>query len=470
MDANAELCTKTLTEVANLIESKQVSPVELTRAMLDRIEAVDRKLHSYLTVSADLALAQAAQAERQISRGDYRGPLHGVPIAVKDLIYTKDVRTTCASKIFADWVPDYDATVIERLYRAGAVLLGKLTLTEFAGIGYHPTVPLALNPWDTNRWTGSSSSGSGVAMASSLCFGTLGTDTGGSLRFPAAACGVVGLKPTYGKVSRYGVYPLADSLDHVGPITRRVEDAAAILQAVAGFDRNDPTGRQEQLGNYRSELKTGVKNVRIGVDWYFCSNRVDTEITDAIVRAGKLLNDLGARVEEVSLSGIEKAPASWGVIFTAECAVAHEATFPERAADYSLAFRKFLEQSDQVRGADYVKATMARRRISQIIRDRFQNVDLLLCPTIGMAPMKLDGAAPEEVITPEIGNDLLSLTSPFSLSGSPAIALPCGFSREGLPISLQLIGRHEEESLLLRAGYAYEEATEWHKKLPPVEE
>jgi amidase len=470
MDANPELYTKTLTEVANLIESKQVSPVELTRAMLERIETTNPHLHSYLTVTADLALQQAAQAERQISRGEYRGPLHGVPIAVKDLIYTKDARTTCASKILSDWTPDYDATVIERLYRAGAVLLGKLTLTEFAGIGYHPTVPPALNPWDTNRWTGSSSSGSGVAMAASLCFGTLGTDTGGSLRFPAAACGVVGLKPTYGKVSRYGVYPLADSLDHVGPITRRVEDAASILQAIAGFDRNDPTSRQEQVTDYRAELKTGVKGVRIGVDWHFCSNRVDSEITDSIVRAGKLLSDLGARVEEVSLSGIEKAPASWGVIFTAECAVAHEATFPERAEDYSLPFRNFLEQSDQVSGADYVKATMARRRISQMIKDRFQNVDLLLCPTIGMVPMKLDGAAPEEVITPEVGNDLLSLTSPFSLSGSPAIAVPCGFSRDGLPISLQLIGRHDEESLLLRAAYAYEETTEWHKKLPPATE
>jgi amidase len=305
-------------------------------------------------------------------------------------------------------------------------------------------------------------------MAASLCFGTLGTDTGGSIRFPSAACGVVGLKPTYGKVSRFGVYPLAESLDHVGPIVRRVEDAASLLQAIAGFDRNDPTTRRERVPNYNSKLKTGIKHVRIGVDWSYCSNRVDPEITEAIVGASKLLGDLGARIEEVRLKGIEAAPASWGTIFTAECAVAHEATFPSRADDYSLPFRQFLEHSNQVRGTDYVKAVLARQKIARLLDDQLQDVDLLICPTIGMVPMKLDGAPPEEVITPELGNDLLSLTSPFSLSGNPTISLPCGFSREGLPISLQIIGRHDEESLLLRAGYAYEEATEWHKKLPTI--
>lgn len=468
MNTVSELCTKTLTEAAGLIKRREVSPVELTRAMLERIETVDRKLHSYITVASDLALRQAKQAEQEISKGDYRGPLHGVPLAVKDLIYTKDVRTTCASKILADWVPDYNATVIEKLYGAGAVLLGKLTLTEFAGIGYHPTVPPALNPWDSNHWTGSSSSGSGVAMAASFCFGALGTDTGGSIRFPSAACGVVGVKPTYGKVSRYGVFPLADSLDHVGPLTRRVEDAAILLQVIAGFDRNDPTSRREPVPDYLKKLKEGVKGVRIGVDQAFCSTRVDPQISEAITGASKLLKDLGARIEEVKLSGIEEAPASWGVIFTAECAVAHEATYPSRAEDYSPPFRAFLQESDKVRGTDYVKATATRQRLSRMIDDQLQTVDLLLCPTIGMVPMKLNGAAPEEIITPEVGNDLLSLTSPFSLSGNPTISLPCGFSRDGLPLSLQMIGRHAEEGLLMQAAYAYEEATDWHKRLPPV--
>ncbi|CAN5772439.1 amidase [soil metagenome] len=468
MDTVSEICTKTLTEAAGLIKSREVSPVELTRSMLERIETVDRELHSYITVASDFALKHAQQAEQEISKGDYRGPLHGVPLAVKDLIFTKDVRTTCASKILSEWVPDHNATVIERLYEAGAVLLGKLTLTEFAGVGYHPSVPPALNPWDANRWTGSSSSGSGVAMAASLCFGTLGTDTGGSIRFPSAACGVVGVKPTYGKVSRYGVFPLADSLDHVGPLTRRVEDAALILQAIAGFDRNDPTTRRERVPDYLEQLKAGVRGVRIGVDWSFCTNRVDPEISEAITAACKLLSDLGARIEETKLSGIEEAPAAWGVIFSAECAVAHEATYPSRAEDYSPPFRGFLQESEKIRGTDYVKAVAARQRVSRMIDDQLQIVDLLLCPTIGMVPMKLNGTAPEEIITPEVGNDLLSLTSPFSLSGNPTISLPCGFSRDGLPLSLQMIGRHAEEGLIMQAGYAYEEATEWHKLLPPI--
>jgi amidase len=468
MDTVPELCTKTLTEVSGLIKRREVSPVELTRSMLERIETVDQKLHSYITVASELALQQAQRAEQEVSKREYRGPLHGVLLAVKDLIYTKDVRTTCASKILADWVPEYNATVIESLYGAGAVLLGKLTMTEFAGIGYHSTVPPALNPWDSNRWTGSSSSGSGVATAASLCFGALGTDTGGSIRFPSAACGVVGVKPTYGKVSRYGVFPLADSLDHVGPLTRRVEDAAVLLQAIAGFDGNDPTTRREAVPDYLKNLKGGVKGVRIGVDWSFCSNRVDPEVLEAFTTATKVLGGLGARIEEVALSGIEQAPAAWGVIFTAECAVSHEATYPSRAEDYSPPFRAFLQESDKVRGSDYVKATATRQRISRMIDDRLQTVDLLISPTIGMVPMKLDGAAPEEIITPELGNDLLRLTSPFSLSGNPTISLPCGFSRDGLPLSLQLIGRHAEEGLVMQAGYAFEEATEWHKRLPPV--
>src|SRR5262249_11255487 len=257
-----ELLNKTLTEVAGLIKCREVSPVELTNAMLDRIGSLDGKLHSYLTVASDLALRQAKAAEREISKGDYRGPLHGMTIAVKDLCYTKDVRTTAASKILAEWVPSHDATVINKLYSAGAVLLGKLSLTEFAGIGYHSSVQRPLNPWHVDRWTGSSSSGSGVATAASLCFGSLGTDTGGSIRFPSAACGVVGVKPTFGRVSRFGIIPLAESLDHVGPMTRSVADAATVLQTIAGFDPEDSTTRREPVPNYLATLNKNLKGVR----------------------------------------------------------------------------------------------------------------------------------------------------------------------------------------------------------------
>jgi len=468
MNSVSELCTKTLTDVAGLVKRKEVSPVEVTAAVLERIERLDGELHSYLTVARDPALEQARRAEQEISKGNYRGSLHGIPLAVKDLIYTRDVRTTCASKILADWVPDYNATVIEKLYEAGAVLLGKLTLTEFAGIGYHPTIQPALNPWDPNRWTGSSSSGSGVATAASLCFGSLGTDTGGSVRFPAAACGIVGMKPTYGKVSRYGVFPLAESLDHVGPMTRAVEDAAVLLRVIAGFDPNDPTSRREPVPDYRTNLKNGVRGIRIGVDWSYCSERVDPEISKAIAAATRVLGDLGARIQEVKVSGTEEAIGAWGVIFTAECAASHGATYPSRAADYSSPFRAFLQESEKVRGVDYAKAHAARQKVSRMIDDLFQTVDLLLCPTMGMVPMELNGAAPEKLITPEIGHDLLSFTSPFSLSGNPTISLPCGFHTDGLPLSLMIIGAHGQESLLIQAAYAYEQATPWHQRRPSM--
>ncbi|MFN2530886.1 MAG: amidase [Pyrinomonadaceae bacterium] len=461
------LCTEPLTKVATLVKRREVSPVELTVAMLERIDRLDASLHSYITVARDLALQQALVAETEIWKGNYRGPLHGIPIAVKDLIYTKGVRTTCASKILADWVPEYDATVIEKLYAQGAVLLGKLTLTEFAGIGYHPSVPPASNPWDRNRWTGTSSSGSGVAMAGSLCFGALGTDTGGSIRFPAAACGVVGLKPTYGKVSKYGVFPLAESLDHVGPICRSVEDAAILLQAIAGFDPRDPTSRREPVPDYQAHLKNGISGVRIGLDRSYCS-RADKETSDAIVEAATVLSEAGARIEEITFSAIEESIAAWGIIFTGECGASHEVTYPSRAADYSAPFCSFLENAEKLRGIDYAKAHAARQVTVRMIDDLFQKVDLLLCPTMGAVPMKLNGLALEDVITPEIGHDLLSFTSPFSLSGNPTISVPCGFSEEGLPRSLTLVGRHSDEMLILQAAHVYEQATPWHHRRPAI--
>jgi amidase len=470
MNISADVLTKTLTELAGLIRDREISPIEVTRAMLDRISSLDPGLHSYLTVSSDVALRQAQTAEREIAKGNYRGTLHGVPIAVKDLCFTKDVRTTGASKIFADRVPDYDATVIRKLYGASAVLLGKLSLTEFAGIGYHPAVTPPLNPWHPNYWPGSSSSGSGVATAASLCFGSLGTDTGGSIRFPSAACGVVGLKPTYGRVSRYGVIPLAESLDHVGPMSRSVADAAAMLQVIAGFDSNDPTTLRAAVPDYSAALTRGVKGLRIGVDQNFCTDGVDAELSAAILDAVDEFRELGVEIREVRVSHIEDAVGAWGVIFTAECGAAHEATFPARAEDYSPAFRAFLEAAPKVRGIDYAKANVAREFVRRSFDNLFQEVDLLLCPSMALVPMALDGKAVEEIITPELGHQLLRCTSSFSLTGSPTLSLPCGFTQSGLPLSLQLVARHCEETALLQAGHAYEQATEWHKRRPPIEQ
>jgi len=468
MATATELCTKTLTEVATLIQKKAVSPVELTQTMLDRISTLDGKLHSYITVTTDLALQQARTAEQEIGRGTYRGPLHGIPIAVKDLCYTKGIRTTCASKILANWIPDYDATVVEKLYAAGAVLLGKLGMTEFAYAGYHPSVPPPVNPWNPQRWPGASSSGSGVATGASLCFGSLGSDTGGSIRFPSAACGVVGVKPTYGKVSRYGVFPLGESLDHIGPMTRSVADAAVMLRTIAGIDPKDPTTRRETVPDYLGTIRNGVKGLRIGVDETYCTADADPEVSQAVLATTKVLRDLGANIQEVQVSGIDEALAAWYVICASETAAAHEQTYPSRAEDYGPGFRGFLADGSKIRGLDYAKAYVARQKVKYMLDDLLQKVDLLLCPSMPVVPMPLTNFSPQAVITRENITGLLRHTAPFDLSGSPTISVPCGFSADSLPLSLQLIGRHGEEGTVMQAGYAYEQATEWHKRRPPI--
>jgi amidase len=469
MAVAAELCSKTLSAVAELIKQKDVSPLELTRAMLERIEALDRYWCSYVTVTADLALEQARRAEQEIVQGSYRGPLHGMPIAVKDLCFTKGIRTTCGSKILADWAPEYDATVVEKLTVAGAVLLGKLSLTEFAGIGYHPSVPTPVNPWDAQRWPGVSSSGSGVATAVSLCFGALGSDTGGSIRFPSAACGIVGVKPTYGKVSRFGVFPLCESLDHIGPMTRSVADAAVILRAIAGCDPRDPTTRRELVRDYLDTLYNGVKGLRVGVDEAYCTTGVDPEVSQAVLAAAQVLEDLGASLEAVKVADIEEAIDAARVIFAAEAAAAHQQTYPARADDYGPAFRALLERGAKISGAEYAKAWVVRQGVCRMLDDLFQKVDLLLCPAMPTAPMSLQDLPLQGIIPPERLGKLIRFTVPFNLTGSPTISLPCGFSAAGLPLSLQFVGRHGEEGTVLQAGYAYEQATEWHKRRPSGE-
>jgi amidase len=464
----AELCTKTLTEVAALIRKKDVSPVELTQAVLDRIAALDGRLYSYITVTSELALQQARAAEQEIVTGAYRGPLHGVPIAVKDLCYTKGIRTTCASKILANWVPDSNATVVEKLSAAGAVLLGKLGMTEFALGGYHPSVHPPVNPWNPDRWPGASSSGSGAATAASLCFGSLGSDTGGSIRFPSAACGIVGVKPTYGRVSRSGVFPLGESLDHIGPMTRCVVDAAIMLRGIAGFDPKDPTTRRITVRDYLDTVFNGVKGIRIGVDEGYCTKEVDPQVSQAVLATTKVLQDLGADIQEVKVTGIEEATDAWFTICAAETAAAHAQFYPARADDYGPTFRAFLEDGVKVRGTEYAKAHVTRQKVCRMLDDVLQKVDLLLCPSMPLVPMPLKDFPPHAVLAREGIGRLLRHTAPFDLTGSPTISVPCGFSVEGLPLSLQLIGRHNEEGTVMQAGQAYEQATEWHKRQPAM--
>lgn len=463
-----DLCMAPLTDVAALIRSGKVSPVELTRSMLDRVAKLDPGLNSYLTVTAEHALERAAVAEREIANGAYRGPLHGVPIGIKDLCATAGVRTTCASRVLADWVPDRDATVVARLADAGAIMLGKLNLTEFALSGYADGWPVPVNPWNADHFTGVSSSGSGVATAAGLCFGAVGTDTGGSIRFPAACCGVVGLKPTYGRVSRHGVFPLADSLDHIGPLARTVADCAALLDAMAGYDPHDPTSLAAPPPRCLASLDEGVAGLRIGIDPAYSTANVPPDMVDALRAFATVLQEHGARVVEVTIPTIDDDLLNgWSVLCGGDAAVAHAATFPSRAAAYGTTFRTFLEYASTQHAADYARAHVARLELSGGLRTAFREVDALLCPSMPFLPPPVAFLNPYAPFASVLG-PVMRFTAPFDFSGNPTLSVPCGFSPDGLPYSAQLVGDHLNEPLLCRLGHAYQQATTWHTRRPPA--
>ncbi len=455
-----------LQELATQLRTRKLSSVEVTRCVLERIHKLNPRLHAYLTVLDEAALKTAAQADVEIGSGRWRGPLHGVPVAVKDLCQTKGVLTTCASRVRRDWRPDSSAAVVERLEAAGAVTLGKLNLTEFAVAWYHPEMPTPLSPWGADFWPGASSSGSGIATAAGLCFASIGTDTGGSIRFPSAACGIVGLKPTWGRVSRRGVFPLGESLDHIGPMTRTVADAALVLGVIAGRDEGDETSLAAPVEDYAAALDRGVKGIRIGVDEKYISAQASPEVGAAVLEAVRTLERLGARVANVTLPEVEPGIVAWMTICTADAAAAHEQTYPAKASDYGPGFRSFLEVGSAVRGQDYAKAHMVREGFANRFQELFGRVDVVACPSMSVASLPATGMPPDAraLMGP---NPLLHFTGPFNLSRNPTLSQPCGKSPAGPPPSLQLIGRHLEEATLLQAGAAYERATEWHNQRPP---
>lgn len=464
-------------EVARLIETREVSPVELTQLMLDRIDLLDPRLHSYATVMRTHSLAAARTAEREIGSGNYRGPLHGVPVAVKDLCYTRGVATMGGLAVRRDFVPEFNATVVSRLEASGAVLLGKLSVTEGAMVGYHPSFDIPVNPWGRTWWSGVSSSGSGVATAAGLCFASLGTDTGGSIRFPAMANGIVGLKPTYGRVSRYGVLPLAESLDHVGPLTRSVADAAIMLEAIAGFDPSDPTSLRAPVPNMREELGRGVAGLRIGFDRAYALDGVDRGLARAIEAAADELRRLGAEIVDVKVPDLSRVLATWPVICAAEAVEAHRAHYPSRANEYGAYFREFLDMGARADAATLTDARAIRQEFSERFRVVLSTVDAVLSPAAG-APFEVDSALQYESMTAWNSestrrNQRLGITTPntaftfpHSLAGTPALALPCGVSPAGIPYAMQLAGSPLGEATLCRIGQAYEDATRWNELHP----
>jgi len=468
---DSELCTLTLEELSPLLRENQVSPVEVTQAYLRRIEALDEAINAYITVTQDRALADARRCEKEILHGDYRGPLHGVPVALKDLYDTAGVRTTAGSKIYAHRVPDEDATGVARLRAAGAVLLGKTNLHEFA---YGVTTESSYfgptrNPWDLERVPGGSSGGSGAALAAGLCVAATGSDTGGSIRVPAALCGIVGLKPTYGRISCHGLLPLSRALDHPGPMTRTVYGAAVMLAAMAGYDPLDPATADVPVPDYTARLRDDVTGLRIGVDPQRTLSGIHQEVRAAFQKSLAVLKDLGVEIMEVSVPRVEKGVEAALIILMAEATSIHEDFLRARPGDYQPDVRARLEKGFGIRGIDYGRARRTGEFVRRDLALLFEQVDLLaipMCaipaPELGQREVTIDGEA-VPVMTA-----LTRYTRIFNLTGQPAISVPCGFSSEVLPIGLQLVGRAWDEATVLRAAQAYEAATEWTHHRPPL--
>ena len=456
---------ETILGLSRAYKAGETSPTEVTRVILERIERLDPELHAFAMVDAHGALAAAQKAEAALAEGKARGPLEGIPIALKDLYFTKEMPTAAGMALLAGWVPDYDATVVKRLADAGAVLIGKLTMTEGAFVTHHPDIPVPVNPWDRAHGTGLSSSGPGAALAAGLCYGALGSDTGGSIRFPSASCGLVGLKPTYGRVSRYGVFPLAPSLDHVGPMTRGVADAAVMLSAIAGADPHDPTALQDPVPDYLALLAEGIAGLSIGLDEAYCAEHTDPAVTDAVLKSAEVFEGLGATIRKVQLPSMDDLLRGFVSLVAVEAALAHEPYYPEQAEKYGD-LRQLLKDGHEVRAVDHARVQAAGRTLSAQLTEILGGVDALLCPSW---PEPAPLIAPDESEAENIGGGhRLKFTAPYNFSGHPTLSVPCGFNADGLPLSLQLVGRRLSEGVLLRLGHAYEQATDWHNRHPEL--
>ena len=450
-------------EAGRLIRRRELSPVELTQACLQRIERLDGRINAFITVTGEQAIAAARQVEAEIAGGSHRGPLHGIPVGLKDIFGVANVRMTGGSKILAENVATEDSVATARLKAAGAVFLGKLNLHEFAfgATGINPHYGPARNPWDAERITGGSSSGSGAAVAGGECPAALGTDTGGSIRIPASLCGIVGLKPTYGRVSKRGVLPLSWSLDHVGAMTRTVADAAIVLQAIAGYDEGDGSSTGEPVPDYNAAPNGGLRGLRVGVPREFFFENVDPEVEKSVQSAIGVLGELGAIVTEVEVPLIAEIPGALTAMMLPEALAYHQKWMAERPDDYGDDVRYRLELGSGYLAVHYVQAQRLRGIAVEAWRqDVFSKVDLIATPTTPVT------ARPISEGDLQVTFSLIRFTNLFNFLGLPAISLPCGFSTEGLPIGLQLAGRWWDEGTMLRAAHAYEQATEWHKRRP----
>jgi amidase len=463
----ADLHYSGLVDVGRKIQARELSPLEATKAMLERIEKLDGKLKSFAYVMADSALAAAAAAEQEITSGKIKGPLHGVPVAVKDLCWVKGAPAAHGMTIHRDFRPTEDATVVARLKDAGAIILGKLQQTEGAYADHHPKIDPPKNPWNADLWPGASSSGSGVATAAGLCFGSLGTDTGGSIRFPSAANGVTGLKPTWGRVSRFGAFELAATLDHIGPMARSAVDCGAILGVIAGQDPKDTTSVPVTVPDYLAGLSGDLRGVTIGVDRRWTSDGIDGDAAKVLAEGLRVAADLGARIKEINFPDPKAVIDDWFPLCGVEVAVAHEETYPARKDEYGPALAGLLDLGRQLSGMDYQKIVLRREAFRGAVRVLFESIDLIAVPAQAFAAPTLAKMATLGEDASLIGG-LLRFTCPFDMTGSPTVTLPGGFAANGGPVGLQFVGRHFDEAGLVRAGDAFQRVTNWHKRHPAI--
>ena len=462
----ADIPFLTATELSRIIKKREASPVEVVEAYLERIDHLDSRLNAFLTVCRDEALQAAQEAEQALARGEYRGAMHGIPFAAKDQIYTKGIRTTGGSPIYSDFVPDEDATVIARLKAAGAILLGKTNLTEFATTGLSHAFDTARNPWNLERHPGGSSSGSGAATTAFMCATSLGEDTGGSVRFPAAWCGIVGLRPSWGTVSRYGLMPGCWSMDTVGPISRTVEDCAMTLQAIAGYDPKDSYSPNVPVPDYPKALDGNIRGVKVGViKELLYSNVVEAEVREGVGKAIDVLSELQASVEEVSIPLSTHAPLISGGL-RVEAPMNYRELIRHRLQEIGHDNRIGYLVGSLLPAQAYYKTQKLRSLLRQQVLEALEKVDVLVLPTTGIAAQKVE---PDPIVhSKETSNRLpWLLTTAFSLASVPAISIPCGFTSQNLPIGLQIGGRPFGDQMVLNVAHAYEQGTSWHTMRPP---
>jgi aspartyl-tRNA(Asn)/glutamyl-tRNA(Gln) amidotransferase subunit A len=451
-----ELTSLKLHEAAHLLKTRKISPVELTKAHLDRIARLDKRLNCFITLTPELALQQARQAETSIQHGEYKGALHGIPVGLKDLYETQGIRTTAGSTFFAEYIPETDAAAVQVLKEAGCVILGKLNMHEIAlGVtNENPHYGDCCNPWDVTRITGGSSGGNAAALAAGLCIGALGSDTGGSIRIPSALCGVVGFKPTYGRISLRGVIPLSWNLDHAGPMARCVQDVAILLQAIAGYDPQDAWSVDMPVEDYLSLPESGVRGWRIALannDYFTDVEIVESEVQQAVNQATLVFENLGARVEQVAFPNAREAAMANGLMTPSDAAAFHHQRLAENPSGFGQDVLKRLQNGAACTSTEYSLARREQTILRCQFNEFFADYDLLITPTTPItAPLR---NAAEAFERPRM---LTRFTAPFNLTGLPALSVPCGRSSENLPIGLQIVGQAWSEAKVLLAGRLYE--------------